>query len=89
MTTDLVEPNADFAYPADLSSLSHVTDECFKIHGTWCEFFIIQKNLIALLIAKTWPWESRVAEFLTFKIHRLCVISCESLNVQAEELARY
>lgn len=52
MTMDLVEPNADFAHHGDLSSLSHVSDECFKIHATWCEFSIIQQNLIALLIAK-------------------------------------
>lgn len=48
-----------------------------------CEFSIIQQNLIALLIASLWPWEGMVAGF--FKIHHLCIISCESLNIHAEE----
>lgn len=40
MSLDLVEPNADLAHYGDLSSLSHVPDERFKIHATLCEFSI-------------------------------------------------
>lgn len=38
---DFVEPNVDFAYYRDLSCLSNVPDECFKIDATFCEFSII------------------------------------------------
>lgn len=75
--------NADSAHYTDSSSLSDAPDEHFKIDATLCEFSIIQQNLIALLIGSLWPWEGVMAGF--FKIHHLRIISCESLNIQAEE----